>query len=68
VAAREAFLRRIHAEFQGMPGLSLTLVQATTKLFGVSPDAGSRILERLTEERVLRLTIDGRYIRRTEES
>jgi hypothetical protein len=42
LAAREAFLRRIHAEFEGMPGLSLTLVQVT-KLFGISPDAGSRM-------------------------
>ena len=61
VAARQALLRRILAEFEGMPGLSLTLVQAT-KLFGVSPDAGSRILRRLTEERVLRLRSDGRYV------
>ena len=48
-----------------MPGLSLTLVQAT-KLFGVSPDAGSRILPRLTEEGVLRLRIRGQYVLRTE--
>jgi hypothetical protein len=67
VAARQALLRRILAEFEGMPGLSLTLVQAT-KLFGVSPDAGSRILPRLTEEGVLRLRIDGQYVLRTERS
>ena len=67
VAARQALLRRILAEFEGMPGLSLTLVQAT-KLFGVSPDAGSRILPRLTEEGLLRLRIDDQYVLRTEQS
>jgi hypothetical protein len=67
VAARQALLRRILAEFEGMPGLSLTLVQAT-KLFGVSPDASSRILPRLTEEGLLRLRIDDQYVLRTEQS
>src|SRR6266852_1942035 len=66
VAARETLLRRIRSEFEEMPGLSLTLVQATT-LFGISPDAGSRILLGLTEERVLRLWSDGRYVLRTEQ-
>jgi hypothetical protein len=65
VAAREALVRRIHSEFEEMPGLSLTLVQAS-KLFGVSLDAGSRILLRLTEERRLRLRSDGRYMLLTE--
>jgi hypothetical protein len=67
VAAREALVRRIHSEFIEMPGLSLTLVQAS-KLFGISPDAGSRILLRLTEERRLRLRGDGRYMLLTERS
>ena len=67
VAARQALLRRILAEFEGMPGLSLTLVQAT-KLFGVSPEAGSGILPRLTEEGLLRLRIDDQYVLRTEQS
>ena len=67
VAAREALVRRIHSEFQEMPGLSLTLVQAT-KLFGVSLDACSRILRRLIEERRLRLRSDGRYMLLTEQS
>jgi hypothetical protein len=49
-----------------MPGLSLMSVQAKT-LFGISPDARSRILLRLTEEGVLHLRSDGRYILRTEQ-
>jgi hypothetical protein len=67
VAAREALVRRICSEFEEMPGLSLTLVQAS-KLFGVSLDAGSRILLRLTEERRLRRRSDGRYMLLTEQS
>jgi hypothetical protein len=67
VAAREALVRRIHSEFEEMPGLSLTVVQAS-KLFGVSLDAGSRILLRLTEERRLRLRSDGRYMLLTGQS
>ena len=67
VAVREALVRRIHSEFVEMPGLSLTVAQAS-KLFGVSLDAGSRILQRLTEERRLRLRNDGRYMLLTEQS
>jgi hypothetical protein len=52
VAARERLQRRIRSEFEEMPGLSLTSVQART-LFGISPDASSRILLRPTEEGVL---------------
>ena len=66
VAARERLQRRIRSEFEEMPGLSLTSVQART-LFGISPDASSRILLRLTEEGVLHLRSDGRYILRTEQ-
>jgi hypothetical protein len=61
VAERAALLRRIHREFEEMPGMSLTLAQAAA-LFGVSRDAGSRILTGLAEQRVLRLRNDGRYI------
>jgi hypothetical protein len=67
VAAREALERRIRGEFEEMPGLSLTLVQAT-KLFGIPLDVGSRIFRRLTEERRLRLRSDGRYMLLTEQS
>jgi hypothetical protein len=61
VAARITLLRRILSEFEEMPGLSLTLAQASA-LFGISPDAGSRIFLGLTEKRVLRLRSDGRYV------
>jgi hypothetical protein len=61
VSERAILLRRIHREFVEMPGMSLTLTQATA-LFGVSRDAGSRILTGLAEQRVLRLRDDGRYV------
>jgi hypothetical protein len=66
VAARTALVHRIHREFEEMPGLSLTLVQAT-RLFGINPDACSRILLHLTETRLLRVKTDGRYMLRTEQ-
>ncbi|GAC1455803.1 MAG: hypothetical protein PVSMB1_05380 [Gemmatimonadaceae bacterium] len=50
-----------------MPGLSLTLGQAA-KLFGLPPDIASRILERLTDTRVLRRRSDGQFALRVEES
>ena len=45
---------------------SLTLTQATA-LFGIPRDAGSRILTRLAEQRVLRLRNDGRYVLHTDQ-
>lgn len=53
---------RIRAEFEEMPGLSLTSAQAS-KLFGISPDVCASILSHLIEEGVLRLKRDGRYAR-----
>jgi hypothetical protein len=67
LAARATLLRRICREFEEMPGMSLTLAQATA-LFGISFDAGSRILTRLTEERVLRRRDDSRYVLRTDQT
>ena len=61
LAERATLLRRIHREFEEMPGMSLTLTQAAA-LFGISREAGSRILMGLAEERVLRLRNDGRYV------
>ena len=66
VLARHALVCRIHNEFQEMPGLSLTLGQAS-KVFGLPPDITSRILERLTEARVLRRRRDGQFALRVEE-
>ena len=60
VAARHALLCRIHSEFEEMPGLSLTLGQAA-RLFGLPPSIASRILDRLTDARVLRQTGDGQF-------
>ena len=65
VAERATLLRRIHREFEEMPGMSLTLTQAAA-LFGISRDAGSRILMGLAEQRVLRLRNDGRYVLHTD--
>jgi hypothetical protein len=64
---RRALLCRIHGEFVEMRGLSLTLEQAA-KLFGLPPAIISRILERLTDERVLRHRSDGQFTLRVEES
>ena len=66
-AARHALLCRIHGEFEEMPGLSLTPGQAA-RLFGLSPDIASRILDRLTDARVLRQSRDGQFALRVEES
>jgi hypothetical protein len=62
---REELVRRIREEFEEMPGLTLTSIQAV-KLFGVSPDVWAAILSRLIEEGVLRLKSDGRYANRRE--
>ena len=64
---RAALMHRIQREFEEMPGMSLTLAQATA-LFVVSRDAGSRILLGLTEAHVLRLRSDGRYVLRTDQT
>jgi hypothetical protein len=66
MTARQALLRRVHSEFAEMPGLSLTLDQAT-KLFGLRPDIVSRILVQLTDACVLRQRSDGQFALITEE-
>ncbi len=63
VIARTTLLRRIRSEFEEMPGLSLTLAQAA-RLFGIPPEACSRILAKFAEEGLLSLTINRRYILR----
>jgi len=65
VARRKSLVRRVHAEFEEMPGLSLTLAQAT-RLFGLPSSAVcARILGQLAEQGWLRLNHSGRYVRRT---
>ena len=65
MAARRTLVRRIRREFEEMPGLSLTLAQAA-KLFGISPEASSRILAQFAEEGLLSLSNSRRYILRFE--
>jgi hypothetical protein len=60
LAARHALLHRIHSEFEEMPGLSLTVSQAG-KIFGLHVEIIGRILERLTDARVLRRRNDGQF-------
>ena len=63
LAAREAIVRRIVGEFQDMPGLVLTLKQAS-RLLGVDEAACGRILAALTEAGVLRQNANDYYSRR----
>jgi hypothetical protein len=65
--ARHALVCRIYGEFAEMLGLSLTLEQAA-KLFGLHFDVVSRILERLTDARVLCCRSDGQFALPVEES
>ena len=66
VAARHALVRRIHSEFEEMPGLLLTLHQAA-RLFGLRPDIVSRIFGRLTDARVLCQRSDGLFARQAKD-
>jgi hypothetical protein len=63
LTARKALTRRIRSEFEEMPGLSLTLPQAS-KLFGIPSDACARIFSQLSEEGLLRPIRNGTYARR----
>jgi len=60
VPRRHALLRRVHGEFEEMPGMSLTLDQAA-KLFGLAPEVTSRVLDGLADARVLHRRKDGRF-------
>jgi DNA-binding GntR family transcriptional regulator len=61
LAARRALMVRVRSEFRELPGLSLTLAQAS-RLLGVSPEACRRILGGLVQEGAVRLRADGRYV------
>jgi hypothetical protein len=65
IAARQMLVHRIRAEFEEMPGLSVTLKQAS-KLFGLAPDAASRILRGLIEDEVLHMRDDRCYVLRAQ--
>ena len=63
LARREAIIRRIIAEFHDMPGLVLSLKQAS-RFLGVDEAACGRILATLTERGVLRRSATEYYSRR----
>jgi hypothetical protein len=60
---REAIVRRIEAEFHDMPGLVLSLKQAS-RFLGVDEAACGRILAALTRAGVLRRSPNEYYSRR----
>ena len=57
---RAAIVRRITAEFREMPGLVLTVRQAS-RLLGLDEAACERILASLADEGLLRRRISGSY-------
>lgn len=61
-ARREALVRRIVAEFDDMPGLALTVRQAS-RFLDVDPMACARILEGLRSDGTLRCTAQNLYVR-----
>src|SRR5215467_7960986 len=61
-ARREALVRRIVAEFDDMPGLALTVSQAS-RFLGVDHMACARILEALQTNGTLRRTAQNLYVR-----
>ena len=63
LASREAIVRRISAEFHEMPGLVLTVKQAS-RFLGVDEAACARILTALTKAGVLRRSSNEYYSRR----
>jgi hypothetical protein len=63
LARRDAIVRRILAEFHDMPGLVLSLKQAS-RFLGVDQAACARILAQLTETGELRRSATEYYSRR----
>lgn len=61
-ARREALVRRIVAEFDDMPGLALTVRQAS-RFLGVDDTACARILGALQSDGTLRCTAQNLYVR-----
>ncbi len=56
---------RIIAEFREMPGLSLTIAQAA-RLWAVEPAEAARVLERLDRTGILKQTVRGSYLLRSQ--
>jgi DNA-binding IclR family transcriptional regulator len=63
LAQRHALIKRLIGEFEEMPGLRLSLAQAS-RLFGLSEAAAARILAALTEGGTLQRTASDFYMRR----
>jgi len=63
VTQREALVQRLIAEFDEMPGLRLSLPQAS-RLFGLSEAAAARILTALTKAGTLHRNASNLYMRR----
>jgi hypothetical protein len=63
VATRQALVHRLISEFDEMPGLRLSLAQAS-RLFGVTEAAAQRILTDLTEAGTLYRSVTNLYMRR----
>ncbi len=61
-ARREALVHRLIAEFDDMPGLGLTLRQAS-RFLGVDQMACARILDALRRDGALRCTTQNVYVR-----
>ena len=61
-ARRAALVRRIVSEFHDMPGLALTVKQAS-RFLGVDQMACARILEELRLDGTLRYTVTNLYVR-----
>jgi hypothetical protein len=62
----DTLVHRVSAEFNEMPGLRLTLPQAT-RLLGLEPAECERIVDQLVDRRILRRTTSG-YIMRADQS
>jgi hypothetical protein len=57
---RKQLSNRVRGEFEEMPGMCLTVAQAS-RLFHVQPDVCARLFSELIDDGVLILKIDGRY-------
>ena len=58
----DALLARIRGEFLEMPGLQITALQAQ-RLWGLPREVCQRALERLVDERFLRRSANGGFVR-----